>query len=348
MSCSPVPGSALWVREVLEQEWRPRSRPVVRPLSGGLGEPPLTHTAGLWACASGDRSWVFKAQLNPDAVRDADFYPLKQGVVEHCVSRGVPAARAIPTASGAPIALRDGVVCELLPRYSDAAPHGATAEQVAEVVRTALRLRHALDEVSRATVEDLARMPVNPLVDQPDWALALGEVEDLLKLAEARDDDWAALAGSALREVLDTEPLLAEAPAPRADSAVHADLHRHHFLLRSGQVEAILDFDNLRAGDRLLDLAWTAELCLSAPAPEDPAGPESLREFARRCVDEELLEARDLRRLMPALLVFSLPVLVDIAKDILQRDILSPVWQQYFHLLSPARRARVHKILQNL
>src|SRR5690606_7018929 len=85
------PGSATWVTGVLEAEWGVTRAARLRPLTSE-GEAPLTHTAGLWECRVDGRELVFKAQLNPDAARPADFYPLKQQLVARCRAAGVPAA----------------------------------------------------------------------------------------------------------------------------------------------------------------------------------------------------------------------------------------------------------------
>lgn len=108
-------------------------------------------------------------------------------------------------------------------------------------------------------------------------------------------------------------------------------------------VLALLDFDNLHAGNRLLDLAWTAETVGRLAEPVQQA--DSARYFLASAREHGLLEpgAEDL--LMPVLLAHSLPVIVDIAKDILERDILTPVWLGYFELLSADRRLHVHELL---
>lgn len=356
------PGSAEWVGETLAAHWGLRPD-LLRPLAGADGALPLTHTAGLWECRAGGRALVLKAQLNPDAVRAADFYPLKAAVVEHCRRRGVPAAQALPTRDGEVAVRRDGVLCELVPRYRGSPLRLAAPATVREAVRTALTLRRALDDLPEEVAARLAGMPVDPLVDEPDPLRALAEAAELLPLAEARNDTWGELAAGGLREVLASAPLLDPAhreavagvrpPGPAASGGsrsdgrdvVHADLHREHFLTGPHGVEAILDFDNTRSGDRLLDLAWTAELCVSAAAPDDPSGPETLRWFVGTAHREGVLAEGEERLLMPALVEAAVPVVVDIAKDILQRDILSPAWAQYIDLLSPARRVRLHALL---
>ncbi|PLW73431.1 phosphotransferase [Streptomyces sp. SCUT-3] len=338
------PGSATWVAGLLASEWGVAHPGGLRPLTSG-GEQPLTHTAGLWEYETGGRAFVLKAQLNPDAARPAGFYPLKRDLVARCRAAGVPAAEVLPTVRGEAAAWRDGVVCEVLPRCPGTSPHHSGPDAVRAVLGTALRLRRTLDALPARTVEELARMPVNPLVDQEDPHLALEEATGLLPAAEARPDPWGRLVAGALRELLGAAHLLADAPAPVADAVVHADLHRHHFLLGPDGVTAVLDFDNARAGDRLLDLAWAAELCLSVPAPGDRAGPALLAGFIAECRAEGLLAEGEHRLLMPLLYAAAAPVIVDIAKDVLVRDILSPAWARYFELLSPLRRAGAHALL---
>ncbi|GGZ39400.1 hypothetical protein GCM10010387_36990 [Streptomyces inusitatus] len=350
------PGSAEWVRGVLAAGWgEPWAGAPVRPFSSG-GAAPLSHTAGLWQVDLPGRAHVLKVQLNPDAVRRRPFYPLRERIAAHCRDRGVPVPAAVPTPDGATSVWCQGLVCELSPRLDGAATPSFTFAQAQQVVRTGLELRTALDELPPGVTAELARVPLPRLVDEEHWPTALKDAEQrLLPLAERGGSDWHRAAAGALREVVSTGRLPRAAGVPAAGDpvprpgVVHGDLHYHHFLLAAdgpaGQpcVQGVLDFDNAHLGDRLLDLAWLAE---AAGRVADPAGRRrSLAAFTAAAQARGLLRPGEEALLMPLLMAHALPVIVDIAKDILERNILSPVWLGYFDLLSPARRREIHELL---
>ncbi|MEU1806916.1 phosphotransferase [Streptomyces sp. NPDC019937] len=353
-------GSAGWVRQVLAARWGPRWSGVpVRPLSAG-DTAPLSHTAGLWYVERPEAGYVLKVQLNPDAAREPRFYPLKEEVLAHCRGHGVPAPAAVAASDGATSVWHDGLVCELAPLAPGAASGELTPAQAAAVVRTGLGLRRALDRPPGGVADRLAPIRLPRLVDEEHWPSALRDAEErLLPLAERRGDSWGRAAASALRGVVASGRLLREAgPAaagerPARPAVVHGDLHYHHFLFSptgdgAGEaggpdVVAVLDFDNLHVGDRLLDLAWLAEM--AGRVAGETGRRRSLAAFRQAATAAGLLAPGEERLLMPLLMAHSLPVIVDIAKDILLRDILSPAWTEYFDLLASPRRLRIHQSL---
>ncbi|NEA69005.1 phosphotransferase, partial [Streptomyces sp. SID12488] len=140
--------------------------------------------------------------------------------------------------------------------------------------------------------------------------------------------------------------------SPERRAVVHGDLHHHHFLLADdpagpagrARVTAVLDFDNLHVGDRLLDLAWVAETAGRAGGAPGAAR-DALGHFRTAARGAGLIDGTDLPLLMPVLIAHAVPVLVDIAKDILERDLLAPAWLSYFELLDTERRLRLHRLL---
>ncbi|MGP9022678.1 phosphotransferase enzyme family protein [Streptomyces sp. BR1] len=330
---------------------RKGSRPV--PLTHG-GEAPLSHTAGLWRTTYGGRDHVFKVQLNLDAVRDARFHPLKQQILQRCLRAGVPVPLAVPTRAGEPMARRNGHVCELIPLVAGTGSAHSTSAQAQAVITTGLALRSVLDALPRELVLGMATIPLPALVDEPDWRFALDDdVDRLLPVARARGDSWGRIARDALEGLALARPLLARArtelmavPASRL-RIIHGDLHHHHFLFGADgrpDVVAVLDFDNLTVGDRLLDLAWVAET-----SGRVRGGARALRttmdSFLSQAVDRGLLARGEARLLMPLLIAQAVPVVVDIAKDILERDLLSPAWTGYLELLDTRRRLALHQLL---
>ncbi|MGW7413568.1 phosphotransferase enzyme family protein [Streptomyces sp. NPDC054863] len=351
-----VVGDARWVGETLHRYWGPAwSGCTPLPLNGPDGAPPLSHTAGLWRISHRGAPHLFKVQLTTEAQRGSAFPPVKQRVLDHCAAYGIPVASAVPTAHGTVHVSRGGHDCEVLPLLPGTATARPTPAQAAAAVRTGLALRAALDAVPAPLAADLAPIPLPALVAEEDWRAALDEARTrLLPAAHRRTDHWGRAAERALTALLAAEPLLARydealAPPPERRAVVHGDLHHHHFLLgdegpRPPRVSGVLDFDNLHVGDRLLDLAWLAEL--AGRADEGPSGGgasvAALRTEASR---SGLLVDHQLPLLMPVLIARSVPIVVDIAKDILERDLLGPAWLGYFELLDTGRRLRVHRLL---
>jgi Ser/Thr protein kinase RdoA (MazF antagonist) len=352
----PAVGDARWVREAVARHWGPAWASVPpRPLRGPGGAPPLSHTAGLWCLTHRGTRYLFKVQLQPEALRGPVFPALKQRVLTHCADRGVPLPSAVPTASGAVAAWHDGHLCEVIPLLPGNAARTPSAAQATAVLETGFALRAALDEVDAELAADLAPVPLPALVAEENWGDALTEARTrLLPAARRRTDSWGRAAERALSALLAAEPLLRDAaeqlsPPPGRRAVVHGDLHYHHFLLTGdpvaeARVTAVLDFDNLHVGDRLLDLAWVAETTGRAggTGPDAERAAVRFRAAARRT---GLLAEEHLPLLMPVLIAHAVPVVVDIAKDILERDDLSPAWLGYFELLDARRRVHLHRLL---
>ncbi|TLS47549.1 aminoglycoside phosphotransferase family protein [Streptomyces montanus] len=357
---TPRPGSAEWVTQVVETHWGVTlGSAVPRPLASASGERPLSHTSGLWRVSppwgrDGERTaFVFKAQLNAAAIRPLDFHVLKRRIMEICAEQGVPVAVAVPAVDGSPVVRRDGVDCELAPLLPGTARRTLTSAQAAGVASTGLTLRSVLDGLSDSLVQALEPYPVDPLVEEERWQVALDDaLGRLLPLAVHRTDEWGRVIAPVLRQLEHCKPLLdrfvaADGDAARNTSVVHGDLHRHHFLfdeLREDRVSAVLDFDNLRLGNRLLDLAWIARTA------DHVAGTRAVRQrsttaFVKAAESAGLLGPGETRLLMPTLMAYAVPVVVDIAKDILERDILDDLWIEYLDLLSPAHMTETHALL---
>lgn len=362
MTLAAPTGTAEWVRDALATHWGEAwGEAGLSPLTVG-GEAPLTHAAGLWRVAAAGGDHVFKAQLNPEAARPARFHPLKERILAHCARRRVPVLPVVPAADGRSAVRHDGVQCEMSPLCPGAKASGGRG-QAAAIVATGLDLRAALDGLPTEVTDELAGVHLPLMVEEEHWPAALEDAERrLLPKAEGRGDDpWYRAAARVLRELSDSAPLLKStgaglsAGAVSPPAVVHGDLHVHHFLLAepgqaAGQapaprVLAVLDFDNLHVGDRLLDLAWTADTAVHACGADTGAARDVLAAFLGSGRRRGLLRPGDEARLMPVLMAHSLPVIVDIAKDILDRGILTPQWLAYFELLSPARRLAVHRLL---
>lgn len=353
-------GSARWVAQVLETHWGvPSGAASLRPLASAPGERPLSHTAGLWRVdvsrqpeAKGPVR-VFKAQLNAAAHRPPEFHVLKRRVMELCAGHGIPVAVAVPAGDGSPIVRYDDVDCELAPMLPGTARRAPTPAQASAVVTTGLALRSVLDGLPEDVVRALAPHPVAALVEEERWQVALDDaLERLLPLAERRTDEWGHVITPVLRQLERARPLLERSRTVGGDVArytdvLHGDLHRHHFLFddtAEDRVTALLDFDNLHVGNRLLDLAWTA--ATAGRVAGDHSTQRCMADrFLRAAGTSGLLRRGEARLLMPLLMTHTLPVVVDIAKDILERDLLDDIWIEYLDLLSPARMAAVHALL---
>lgn len=357
------PGSAAWVIGVVETHWDvPPASVALRPLASAAEEPLLSHTSQLWRIdlpygpAGEHAAFVFKAQLNTAAIRSPEFHGLKRRIMEICAGHGIPVPLAVPAVDGSAVVRQDGVDCELAPMLPGTAHRSLTPGQADGVTATGLALRSALDRLPDSMVAALRAHPVNPLVEEERWQVALDDaLGRLLPLAGNRTDEWGRLIAAVLRQLQRCKPLLdqfaaVEAGAARDVSVVHGDLHRHHFLFddaREDRITAVLDFDNLRLGDRLLDLAWIAGTA-GRVAGTWNVRQRSTATFAQAAESAGLLAPGEKCRLMPTLLAYAVPVVVDIAKDILDRDILDDLWTEYLDLLSPARMAETHALLTGL
>ncbi|MEU6172029.1 phosphotransferase [Streptantibioticus parmotrematis] len=346
-------GSRPWVADVLAEHWDVPANSRPRPLRSD-GTAPLSHTAALWRVAHRGRDHVFKVQLDREAARPPAFHHVKGRVLRACQDAGVPVPVPVPTTTGAGVAEYDGHLCELVPLAPGGASGRPAPDQADAVIATGLRLRRVLDGLPHRVVDDLAPLPVPPLVAEEDWRAALDDgVDRLLPLARARDDAWGGIARTALEGLERARPLLTGSSPDVATSppgrrrVIHADLHHHHFLLDGAEephVVAVLDFDNMTVGDRLLDLAWIADTAARVRGG-DAARARTAGRFERAALREGLLAPEELGLLMPLLVVHAVPVIVDIAKDILERDLLSPAWTGYLDLLDTRRRLALHRLL---
>ncbi|MEU8465325.1 aminoglycoside phosphotransferase family protein [Streptomyces sp. NPDC029003] len=352
MTLAAPAGTADWVRHVLATHWGDAwGGAGLSPLTVG-GAAPLTHTAGLWRVGAAGGDHVFKVQLNAEGARPEPFHPLKQRILAHCAERGVPVLSVVPAADGRPAVRHDGVLCEMSPLSPGARADGGR-EQAAAIVATGLDLRAALDGLGDEVADELARVHLPLMVEEEHWPAALEDAERrLLPRAErGAEDPWHRAAARVLRELVSAAPLLRRtelAAGAGRPAVVHGDLHVHHFLLdrrAAPRVLAVLDFDNLHVADRLLDLAWTADTALLACGADTGAARDVLAGLLASGRRRGLLRPGDEVRLMPVLMAHSLPVIVDIAKDILDRGVLTPQWLAYFELLSPARRLAAHRLL---
>ncbi len=119
--------------------------------------------------------------------------------------------------------------------------------------RTADEAPYDEDALSAALTAFLAALhvpapagaPVNPVRGVP-----LSARRDRFARSVASHPD-----GPALRRELDR---LVEVPGPDGPAVwVHGDLHARNVVVDGGRVAAVIDFGDLHAGDRTIDLAWT-------------------------------------------------------------------------------------------
>ncbi|GLF97918.1 aminoglycoside phosphotransferase family protein [Streptomyces yaizuensis] len=323
------------------------------------GAAPLSHTAGLWQILEPGSRRVLKVRRFPEALRPPAFHEVKERVAAHCRRHGVPAGAAVPALDGRTGVRCDGTVSELAPWYEGALAAPADPAQATALVHCGLRLRRALDSVPGELRAELAAATAQPAGGDEDWSTALVDAARLLERAGRRDDPWSRLVADTLRPAVAAGPLLYDrltAPGrpTRPPAVIHSDLHPHHFVVspRAGDpsatgtayaVSAVLDFDHLHVGDPLLDLAWLAEA--AGRVTGSVARRRALAAFLKDAVRLGLLRPGEEVLLMPLLLAHSLPVIVRIARDILENGVRSPQWPGYFALLSPERRLAVHRRL---
>ncbi|MEV4976731.1 phosphotransferase enzyme family protein [Streptomyces scopuliridis] len=356
----PGVGERSWAASLLASHWNLAGEHVaLAPLVPAGGERPLSHVSGLWRVDIATPlpglgpALVLKTQLNPEAARPISFHLVKRQVLEHCRERGLPVPIPVPSVGGSPVVRYEGLLAELIPLLPGTARPIMTSRQAAEVIRAGLALRATLDVLPGHLTAPLAGLPVPRLVAEENWRFALDDaLTRLLPMAERRTDRWGSAVARSLHELSAAQLLLTSVPEASAEppAVIHADLHRHHLLFEGEdmpRLTGILDFDNLELGDRLLDLAWIAEAAARVAGGETERR-RSLSAFIGRAEATSLLRPTDTGRLMPVLLAYAIPVIVDIAKDVLERDLLEDIWFEYLDLLSPGRMVGVHAHLLSL
>ncbi|MCO1575636.1 hypothetical protein M8C13_07670 [Crossiella sp. SN42] len=273
-------------------------------------------------------------------------YALRRRVLTSCQSRGLPVLPPAPTTEGEPVAWLDGLAAELTPAVKGAVPNQFAPPQVDVMITAALDLREGLDELPPDLLRGLAEIPAASPVR--DWRSAVVRARHLLPAAERRPDVWGWTATSVLRGVLAAGPVLATVAGRRPlDSVVHGAPHDDNVLLSGGrepQVLAILGFDELHAGDRLVDLSVIADTAARVRVGET-ARRRALAQFLARALDRELLREGEERFLMPVLLARTVPVVVELMSRLLREGVGAPVLADRLDRLDPMRKVNVHQLL---
>jgi hypothetical protein len=343
---------AAWLQTCLSAEWG------VQACDGGPTplQPPdiqVSHGSSLWLI-EGQERYVAKVLLSEATARQPQFSQVRDQILAHCALAGVPVVQPIPTRSGSPRAHVEGRRIELLAFVSDGMSWGTDDRQLDAVAESIFLLRSALDCVPAAIVEQLRAIPLPVLVEEPDARRARDEaLADLLPLARRQRDRWGDLIHEAL-EALEALPsnMLDRALDREASGdgrgVIHGDLHHEHILLSRDEpprVMAIIDFDNLRVGPRHLDLAWLADQSARRPSRDVAFRTHAAVRCVKRAVELRLISRARIPDMMPSLIAYAVPIVVDIAKDILIRNLRLPVWQRYLDLLDIGRMLTVDRTM---
>lgn len=340
-----MPSAEAELRSIVLEHWGTGIAQL--PLEPLLGPGAVSHTASLWRVGGGDRSFILK-RLTPAADRGTPFRRARSEVLSHCRQRGVPVIEPCPTTSGREAATdRDGGSVELFPWIPSAQPPPRGSAAARAVMEAGLALRRALDEVDPELGRRIGACHPPRFVEEEDWRRALDDTESrILPKARRRRDEWGRLLVKSLTPMVENRSMFAPLDGPGAPRRrlVHGDLHSYHFLLGVSpvRVRVILDFDNLHLGDPMLDLAWIADTIGSVGADSQEG---SIRRFLAAGFRSGLLSQDAVELLMPVLVTYLIPVVVDIAKDILDRGILKPAWNHYLNILDIGRKILVHRQL---
>lgn len=335
------------IREMLIDGWGPLFKDAsIQPLHQG---DVITHTARLLLVGLPGSGGRFAAKVNRSAAfqRIAPFERVKFDVMQHCKSRGASLQTIETTLSGNPVHARGETVIELS-RFEGGQPPRFDAASVEAMVDAGLSLRRALDTTPDSLQEQLSRIPPLSLVDEPDPSRALDQGRSLLAEFRGSDDPWCVLACRYLGPLFSIRGRGEELFARDCDEAgrarvIHGDLHRSHFLLSTTSerdVPVVIDFDNITVGDPALDFAWICDQAAAAAVP--PGTDVALLDLAiERLLASGRVHAADLARGVAQLVAYAIPILVDIAKDILVRDDRRELWRHYLDIVDVERKLAV-------
>jgi Ser/Thr protein kinase RdoA (MazF antagonist) len=332
------------VRRALVAGWGPAFAGA--SIAPGVRRGAVTHRGTLLTVRTHDGAYVAKLSENDAFARAAPFAELKAAALRHAHERGVPVVVPFPTLSGSP-ALRGETYSLELNELVEGVAWRARERDDEAAAEAIFALRAAFGALPPAFADALAPIELVLPVENPDSAAALErDVPVLLGEARGGGDAWSRTAERALAPLAALSSDVWTAP-PGRNGVVHGDLHRDHVLLRGrpARAVAILDFDNLRVDRRTIDLAWLAD---QSAYPKPGSAAFDLRSPVariREALQRRLVQRDEVPLLMPALIAYAVPIVVDIAKDILRRGIRERVWLRYLDALDVSRKLAVHDAL---
>jgi len=330
-----------FLRACLATHWGSEyaSHPIV-PLRN-LSAETVTHTSEHWVVGPPACQSLLKVARKQEFARDPKFYEWKRDLLDYCLENAIPVAPVRSTLSGSPYAEVEGHFMEMTEFVPNARPYSGLDQQVDAMIAATLALRAVLDALPASWLSDVRDCPLPKLVDEDRLEIVLEQARELLPLARTRRDPWGRAASRQLAALCSAGPLLVNLPPMAQDSVVHGDLHGYNMLFRSSTVKAILDFDNMHAGSRYLDLAWIADMAAWQPGGEKNWKIHRASRAIYAAVDHKLLRLSGVGYLMPCLIAYAAPIILDIAKDILHRGIFNPAWFRYFDILDVDLKLRI-------
>ena len=333
-----------WLRSSLAAHWgNDYACQQIVPLSK-IVPVTVTHTSEHWLVGPPDRLSVLKVARKHEFGREWRFYVWKRDVLDFCRRRGVPVAAIRGTCTQSPCAEVDGRLLEMTEFVGNACAYTGVNPQVDAMIAATLDLRAALDALPACFCAGLRKCPLPKVVEEDRLELVLDEAHRQLPIARNRRDPWARAAARQLAALCSASRLLAHLPATSQDAVVHGDLHGYNILcdvIRSSSVRAILDFDNMHAGSRLLDLAWIADTAAWGLGGRENWNADRASRAVHVAIRRGLMAPCDAAHLMPLLIAYAAPIILDIAKDILHRRIFAQAWFRYFDILAIDRKLRI-------
>ena len=291
-------------------------------------------------------SLVLKQTFDSDAIRSMHFSKLKYKTTEICRANGVPAICPCLTVTGDPIVFYGGHSFELLPYVHPAIHYEGLPKQQESLISCLIDLSRALEKADSLR-DELKKCTCPYLVDQKDPVGAVKEIRSVLlpaldekevKLSQILGVDFAAVVNEFEEIATDYKK------KGRFIGVCHGDLHGQNILFGSdGRLKAVIDFDNLHIGDTRRDIAWVLDQLTWIPGKPDQFDFQTLRNGVRAIIEGGLCSKEEICGVMPSLLYYTIPIVVDIAKDILFRDDDRIVWKQYLELLDSHRKIQAHK-----
>lgn len=309
----------------------------------------LTHASMLYLVSNPGGSYVLKHTTAEAAVRPAGFHAIKHKILTFCAERNVPVLIPVLTRDRLPIVTWEGTTVELLPCSPGKVEFDLTATHRRNILDGFLRLRSALEATDQKWRDALHAYPSSIPVEVENVGEAVRQaMDELLPLSRTYCGPLADNIRHALEGVVGARGLLrdsADQPAVR-HRLIHADYQTQNLLFDSeSRLSAILDFDNLRNGNAAFEWSWLFDQLATGLDPAERLMDRTFLESVEAALETGGLTHEELLSTMPILLRYVVPIVVDIAKDILLRNDHRPEWARYLELCDCERKLSVHQTL---
>ena len=301
----------------------------------------ITHSSNLFLVESTTARYVLKRRQRDGIQRKESFHRVKADVLARCHKAGLHVSYLLSTISAEPFVVTPTFIFELSPYFSGK-KYSKNESKVDVLYHSLISLTYIFQDVSEQYRDEIASQEIPPYVDQPDPYRALVDARNLLK-HHTYVAGWSEILVPLLEDInlLGVSDMLNHKAL--SETLVHGDLHSSHWLFNDSSV-AFIDFDNLRIDDSALDFAWVADAIF-----EIEGKPDKSLSLLKRSIEDGVLSKEEVISGIKTLIVYAVPIVVDIAKDIYIRKDLRNVWKNYLSILDVNRKCTLlEAVNQNL